>query len=57
MPLFDVTGVVTGYERHVSPGRAQALQRETHLGKIIGASISTDNRLSEIDFLPLDYIS
>lgn len=37
MPIYNGEGEVTGYERSMAPERLDALDRNTHLGEMIGA--------------------
>ncbi len=37
LPIYDGTGEVVGYERHMAPERLAQLDQNTHLGEMIGA--------------------
>ena len=37
LPVFDALGNVTAYERSMDPAQLNGLQRDTHLGRMLGA--------------------
>ena len=37
LPVFDAAGTIVGYERSMDPAKLMGLQKDTHLGRMLGA--------------------
>ena len=37
LPVFDAAGAIVGYERSMDPAKLAGLQKDTHLGRMLGA--------------------
>ena len=37
LPVFDAAGSIVGYERSMDPAKLMGLQKDTHLGRMLGA--------------------